>query len=886
MNLHQTALTLAATAVDFSLTSDERTTLDGHLAACDSCAHTAHALRSDAAAIASLPVPRLDRRRAETLLARVVDAPAPGRPAFQLLLVMAVLTLLALGSLAVGAEMLRRAEQKDLSVVQPIPSPSAVADASPVAAPGIGLSWTPVTMPGWTVPDPGGSTMNGVIAGGPGAIAWGWAYGVPAQVWTTADGIDWQPATIEFPADADPEYKEPGTISSITAWGSGYVAAGFYHRLETGRRSLIWTSTDGRTWTLLPHDPVFENGVVANLVPWRGELLAFGYVSAGAGGGGADAKTWSSPDGVTWKAESLRLPTGLTMGFEVAAGDRLWAHGATAGVDTAGDGESVILTSTDGRTWDRSPLPIRALKAPSGELLGLLRPGLDGADSPGIYLTTDLETWQVLSDDPAAVGYDVIDLGGLLVMMGDDSATGTCGTGCHATGWRSTDGGRTWQTVTADGPAGTMHRVAALADGTLVAVGDRLQGGDFPGPAAWVSVPVTTPTATPEPSPVPTASAAPTARAWEPLGSIPVDEMMLADVVGFDQGYVAIERGSRAWFSADGVTWEPTELPFKASTSRNGQPLVAHATAIASDGQRVVVVGGYASEPCRKDPPGSTGGGPECPLVPLSWASADGRTWTTGDPLTGLSAPKDKVQGAEFDAAWPVPTGGWDASVGWWEGESLTGRDLLHSADGLAWTPIASAPTSTAHEASGDPFHHEGVADATGRRLLWETWYPGSAFATSDDGTAWTAIDGLPSDAEISDALPASASGPWLMAGQAGITEADQGRATIWASADGRTWEAIPLPVGDLGSGRVVRLLSEADGYVALGYRLDDEEEPWLTAWHSPDGRAWALLDAVTQDHLGNPIRIAAAGPAGMIAVIAARGSEGDEPAAQVLRLR
>ena len=77
--------------------------------------------------------------------------------------------------------------------------------------------------------------MNGVIAGGPGAIAWGWAYGLPGKVWTTADGIDWQPATIELPADADPEYKEPGEVTSITAWGSGYVAAGYYHRLETGR---------------------------------------------------------------------------------------------------------------------------------------------------------------------------------------------------------------------------------------------------------------------------------------------------------------------------------------------------------------------------------------------------------------------------------------------------------------------------------------------------------------------------------------------------------------------------------------------------------------------------------------------------------------------------
>ena len=338
MNRHQTALTLAAAAIDFSLTANERATLDDHLAACDSCAHTAHALRTDAVAIASLPVPRLDRRRAEALLAGVVDAPAPGRPAFRLLLVMAVLTLLALGSLAVGRRCCGARSRRTSRSCRRVPSPSLVADASPVTDPGIGLSWAPVTMPGWTVPDPGGSTMNGVIAGGPGAIAWGWAYGLPGQVWTTADGIDWQPATIEFPADADPEYKEPGEVTSITAWGSGYVAAGFYSRLETGRRSLVWTSPDGRTWTPVPHDPVFEIGIMDNLVAWRGELLAFGHAPAGAMRRWRGAQLWSSPDGVTWKAETLRLPDGLTMSSRsrraTACGRtgrrRAWTRRATA----------------------------------------------------------------------------------------------------------------------------------------------------------------------------------------------------------------------------------------------------------------------------------------------------------------------------------------------------------------------------------------------------------------------------------------------------------------------------------------------------------------------------------------------------------------------------
>jgi hypothetical protein len=891
VNGHQTALALAATAVDFALTAEERATLHGHLAACDSCTHAARALHSDAAAIASLPVPRLDRRRAEALLAGVVDAPSPGRPAFRLLAVAAVLTLLALGSLAVGAEMLRRAEQTDLSVVPPIPLPSVVADAPPMTATGIGLSWTPVTMPGWTVPDPGGSTMNGVIAGGPGAIAWGWAYGLAAQIWTTADGIDWQPATIEFPGDADPESKEPGAITSIRAWGSGYVASGFYSRLETGRRTLVWTSPDGRTWTLVPHDPVLEIGIMDNLVAWRGELLAFGHAPAGAMGGGAGAQLWSSPEGITWTAETLRLPDGLTMGFAVATGDRLWAYGATGGVDTAGDGESVILTSTDGRTWARSPLPRsnRQLAAPSGDLLGLLRPGFDGVDGPGIYRTADLETWQVLSGEAAAVGYDVIDVGGLLVMVGDDAATGDCGTGCHATGWWSTDSGRTWQAVPVDGPSGTMHHVAALPNGTLVAVGDRIVDGDFPSPAAWVSVPVTTPAATPEPSPVPTASAAPIVRSWASIGSIPVDPMSFRDVVGFDGGYVAVQWDRKAWFSPDGVSWEAVTLPFKETTTKKGVHLGASVQAAASDGPSVLVVGGAEDKTCTAAPSSDTGGGPLCPIIPLSWVSSDGRTWTGGTPVTGLTPPANMKQGAEFVAAWPVPGGGWDAAVSWWEGESLTGRDLLHSEDGLTWSPIAPAPVPATAKASDLPWHHEGVADASGRRLLWMDWTgewpPTTAVAMSDDGTAWAAVDGFPGDAaDITDAIAPAPDGPWLLAGQLVAGEEGQGVPAVWVSTDGRAWTVVSLPVGGQGSGRVERLLRESDGYLAVGYRLDGTDASWLTAWHSTDGLAWALVDASSDGALADGNHFAAIGPAGTIAVVAWMASQ--EPGSDVLRLR
>ena len=335
---------------------------------------------------------------------------------------------------------------------------------------------------------------------------------------------------------------------------------------------MIWTSTNGHAWTLLPHDPIFENGVV-NLVPWRGELCTSAMFRGGRGRVGADAKMWSSLDGVTWQAEPLHLPAGLTMQFAVATSDGLWRLEGPRDWTPRPTGCRASCRESSHRPM-AAPGPRHrcrccALKAPSGELLGLLRAGLDGADGPGIYRTTNLETWLVLSGDPAAVGPDLIDVGGLLIMVGDDSVTGTCGGRCHrrlALHGRRPDmaGGARAR------PSGTMHHVAALADGTLVAVGSRVVDGDFPSLAAWVSVPVASPASTAEPrsveSPTPP-TAPPVARAWEALGSIAVGTW-LVDMVGFDGGYVAIQRQSKAWFSTDGTTWKQRTLPVQGLDQR------------------------------------------------------------------------------------------------------------------------------------------------------------------------------------------------------------------------------------------------------------------------------------------------------------------------------
>ena len=134
MKPHDTFLELAAIAIDFPLASAERGRLEQHLAGCPACGRTAHALRGDAMALSNLPPVTLPERRGAEILAAALHPHAVRNPV-RLLVVAALLGLLLLGSLAAGAELLRRMDQDDLGIVLPVPSQAASPDAGPSTAP-------------------------------------------------------------------------------------------------------------------------------------------------------------------------------------------------------------------------------------------------------------------------------------------------------------------------------------------------------------------------------------------------------------------------------------------------------------------------------------------------------------------------------------------------------------------------------------------------------------------------------------------------------------------------------------------------------------------------------------------------------------------------------
>ena len=136
---HQRSLELAATAVDFELTSAETDELAAHVAGCPACARRAVAMRSDALRLSRplmlLPSPRVDD---------AVNAAISGRrarPQRLVLLVAAALLLLValLGALAAGAYLLRTWQTLPINVVPlptvPVALVSPAPDASPTAVP-------------------------------------------------------------------------------------------------------------------------------------------------------------------------------------------------------------------------------------------------------------------------------------------------------------------------------------------------------------------------------------------------------------------------------------------------------------------------------------------------------------------------------------------------------------------------------------------------------------------------------------------------------------------------------------------------------------------------------------------------------------------------------
>jgi hypothetical protein len=117
--VHDEFLELAAASIDFELSEAERAALAAHLAGCIPCRRRVMGLEADQRAVAQLPSFVLAPASVDQVRGRIHRTGRPARPPLRLLAVAAMLALLAVAAFTVGAELLRRDRDRDLSVVPP-----------------------------------------------------------------------------------------------------------------------------------------------------------------------------------------------------------------------------------------------------------------------------------------------------------------------------------------------------------------------------------------------------------------------------------------------------------------------------------------------------------------------------------------------------------------------------------------------------------------------------------------------------------------------------------------------------------------------------------------------------------------------------------------------
>jgi hypothetical protein len=159
-----------------------------------------------------------------------------------------------------------------------------------------GLTWSRVPPDEAVFGGPDSQSMESVAAGGPGLVAVGYDYSggdADGAVWTSADGLAW----ARVPHD-EAVFGGDGaqSISGVVAGGPGLVAVGGNFLGEDGA-PLVWWSSDGAAWNLLPADEAMVGEGWASM--WAVVVGGPGLVAVGDGGIAVvtNAAVWVSPPG-------------------------------------------------------------------------------------------------------------------------------------------------------------------------------------------------------------------------------------------------------------------------------------------------------------------------------------------------------------------------------------------------------------------------------------------------------------------------------------------------------------------------------------------------------------------------------------------------------------
>ncbi len=281
------------------------------------------------------------------------------------------------------------------------------------------------------------------------------------------------PAIVYEPAEVPASENGSSTIT-IVPGGEGLVAIGF----DGGFGTLLWTSADGgRTWTDIT-PPDFASIGIASVVEFDGMLVGVGRgdtINVEA----EEAAVYLSDDGVGWrKVETAEQLVGQMIDV-ISTDDGLFAVGGVPGADSAG-----VWHSTDALTWTRvgGDFEHAFLWAIAEGGAGLVAVGWRRNPEPDLAVWTSADAgqnWRLAPDPEGYAGFEATDVAalpdGTLAMVGGafDGSGGRI--------WTSTDGA-SWALVEDDMP-GVFARNVTLTDAGLLATG----GGEDMAARAWLS---------------------------------------------------------------------------------------------------------------------------------------------------------------------------------------------------------------------------------------------------------------------------------------------------------------------------------------------------------------------------------------------------------------
>jgi hypothetical protein len=604
---------------------------------------------------------------------------------------------------------------------------------------------------------------------------------VRQQFFVSADGgRSWQLAPVRAVSGGQPARGYQAT--RVAGGPHGWAA------IATGAPGALWTSPNGRSWTLaatrgLPTQPGDSIWVLTS--------TAQGFLAAGQGTAG-QAVIWTSPDGVTWQRMTA-APLGLTAQGRTLASVS-WAASAGNATVISGqyaDGQYGTWLSTDGGSaWTPVTVPVTGgaegtvsgLAADSSGLIAV-RPGR--ADDAIAYFSPNGLTWQYAATLGAAGGFRPGAVRG--------SADGFAVAGIDAAGnyvaYSSTGSAAGWLPTTSLGPVASYQSAPAAtvgAGGTVTVAGSAA--------ASRVSQQAVLLQATRAGAvrPVPLASI--------PGAVVPeltVNSLAVAGgqqvAVGSADGYPAI------WHRAAGGRWRLVSSPsLAASSGLSALTSVTHGT----DGWLAVGVPG-----------------------PVVLTSANGTTWQPAagsiardlSGVVGLSAAAGPggyvIVGKEVD-----PDGSCEAYV--WHSANLASWTRAHDVND---TSGSSQVLAVAADGTG----FVSVGSHNGQPALW----------TTTNGISWTTIV-LPLPAGATGVLQQIAvSGGRLVA--AGVqTSADTISPLAAVSADGGA-KFAPVSFGVPGTDLAVTALTADAGGFTAAVQFGAPGQQAVTAWTSAAGTSW-----------------------------------------------